>query len=326
MRCLVTGATGFLGTNLVHELVKDGWTVRAFGLPGSETRYIRDLPVEIMFGDVTNPADAHQAVAGMDVVFHVAGDTSFWKRNFARQRLINCEGPVNIATACLKLGVRRLVHTSTVDALGYNPEGLADEQWPNYNYADTGYNYGDTKREGELRVKGYNSKELEVVVINPGSMIGPFDHTLQFGRLFFDLRDGMVPGVPKGGAPFAHVREVARAHIAAARKGRPGEGYICGGLNITYRELFEAIAAKFGKSAPRLDIPRWGFVLYGLVMELMAEFTHKPPEMNPGQARYMTAYPCYDSSKAVRELGFRIIPLARIIDDAYNWYRDNGFL
>jgi len=326
MRCLVTGATGFLGTNLVHELVKDGWTVRAFGLPGSETKYIRDLPVEIMYGDITNPADAHRAVAGMEVVFHVAGDTSFWKRNFARQRLINCEGPVNIATACLNHGVRRLVHTSTVDALGYNPDGLADEQWPHYNYANTGYNYADTKREGELRVRGFNSKELEVVVINPGSMMGPFDHTLQFGRLFFGLRDGTVPGVPKGGAPFAHVREVARAHIAAARKGRPGEGYICGGLNITYRELFEAIAAKFGKSAPRLDIPRWGFVLYGSLMELIAEFTHKPPEMNPGQARYMTSYPSYDSSKAVRELDFMIITLEQIIEDAYCWYRDNGFL
>lgn len=326
MRCLVTGATGFLGTNLVHELVRDGWTVRAFGLPGSETRYIRDLPVEIVLGDVTNPADADRAAAGVEVVFHVAGDTSFWKRNFARQRLINCEGPVNVARACIKHGVRRLVHTSTVDALGYNPDGLADENWPTYNYANTGYNYGDTKREGELRVREFNGRGLEVVVINPGSMIGPYDYTLQFGRLFFELRDGKTPGVPKGGAPFAHVREVARAHIAAARKGRPGEGYICGGLNITYRELFEAIAAKFGRHAPGLDLPRWALVAYGYAMELIAEFTRKPPEMNPGQARYMTVYPYYDSSKAMRELDFKAVPLQQIIDDAYEWYRDNGFL
>jgi dihydroflavonol-4-reductase len=326
MRCLVTGATGFLGTNLVHELVRDGWSVRAFGLPGSQTRYIRDLPVDIVLGDVTSPADVDRAVAGMEVVFHVAGDTSFWKRNFARQRLINCQGPVNVAEACLRHGVRRLVHTSTVDALGYNPEGLADEQWPTYNYANTGYNYADTKREGELRVLCFNATELEVVVINPGSMMGPFDHTLQFGRLFFDLRHGRVPGVPKGGAPFAHVREVARAHIVAARKGSPGQRYICGGLNITYRELFEAIAAKFGTSAPRLDIPRWAFVLYGHVMELISEITRTPPEMNPGQARYMTVYPSYDSSKAVRGLDFRIVPLARIVDDAYDWYKDNGYL
>lgn len=326
MRCLVTGATGFLGTNLVHELVGQGWEVRAFGLPGSETRFVKELPVEIMLGDVTVPEEVDRAAAGVEVVFHVAGDTSFWKRNFARQRRINCEGPVNVARACLKHGVRRLVHTSTVDALGYNPDGLADETWPTYNYANTGYNYGDTKREGEERVRAFNSPELEVVVIYPGSMMGPFDYTLQFGRLFFELRDGKVPGVPQGGAPFAHVREVARAHVAAAVKGRPGEGYICGGLNITYRELFTAIAAKFGKQAPGIDIPRWGFVLYGYVMELISEFTNQPPEMNPGQARYMTVYPYYDSAKAMRELDFQIVPLAQIIDDAYDWYRDNGFL
>lgn len=326
MRCLVTGATGFLGTNLVQELAKDGWEVRAFGLPGSETRYIEPLVAEIVLGDVTNPADVDKAVAGVEVVFHVAGDTSFWKRNFARQRRINCDGPVNVAEACLRHGVKRLVHTSTVDALGFNPDGLADETWPTYNYAGTGYNYGDTKREGELRVRAYNGRGLEVVVINPGSMLGPYDYTLQFGRLFFDLRDGKVPGVPKGGAPFAHVREVARAHIAAARQGRPGKGYICGGLNLTYRELFTAIAAKFGKQAPALDIPPWGFVLYGYLMEFISEFTNKPPEMNPGQARYMTVYPYYDSSKAVRELGFKILPLGEIIDDAFDWYQANGFL
>lgn len=326
MNCLVTGATGFLGTNLVHELVKDGWKVRAFGLPGSQTKYIDSPQVEIMLGDVTNPMDVDKAAKGCDVVFHVAGDTSFWKKNFARQRTINADGPVNVAEACLKNGVKRLVHTSSVDALGFNPRGLADENWQDYNYANTGYNYGDTKREGEKRVLQYNSDRLEVVVINPGSMIGPFDYTLQFGRLFFDLRDGKSPGIPKGGAPFAHVREVARAHVNAAAKGRPGERYICGGVNITYRELFETIAVKFGKPAPKMDIPRWAMVLYGYIMETISDLTGKPPEMNPGMARYMTCYPYYDSSKAVRELDFRILPLQTIIDDAYDWYKSNGFL
>ena len=326
MKCLVTGATGFLGTNLVHALVKDGWEVRAFGLPGSETKYIQSLPVEIMLGDVTIPDDTDKAVQGMEVVFHVAGDTSFWKKNFERQRRINVDGPVNVANACLKYGVKRLVHTSTVDTLGYNPTGLANETWPNYNYGGTGYNYGDTKREGEKRVRAFNARGLEVVVINPGSMIGPFDHTLQFGRLFFDLRDGKVPGCPKGGAPFAHVTEVARAHIAAARKGRPGEGYICGGVNITYRELFQAIAGKCNKSAPPLNFPRWALVAYGYAMEFISDFTNKPPDMNPGQARYMTVYAHYDSSKAMHELDFKIVPVSKMIDDAYAWYQEHGFL
>jgi dihydroflavonol-4-reductase len=326
MKCLVTGATGFLGTNLVHELVKTGAKVRAFGLPGSTTSYIESLPVETMFGDVTTREDVDRAVKGMDVVFHVAGDTSFWKKRFDRQRRINIEGPETVAEACVTHRVKRLVHTSTIDALGYNPNGLTDETWTEYNYAGTGYNYADTKREGQKRVMSFNGRELEVVVIYPGSMVGPYDFTLQFGRLFFDLRDGKVPACPPGGIGFGHVTEVARAHIAASMKGRPGEGYICAGVNATYRELFETIAAKFGKKAPKRDMPKRLFVAYGFFMELLAAFTGKPPEMNPGQARFMSVKACYDSGKAVKELGYTIVPLSKMVDDTYDWYKANGFL
>lgn len=326
MRCLVTGATGFLGTNLVHELVTQEWEVKALGLHGSETKYIQDLPVEIVFGDVTAKEDTRKYVKDVEVVFHVAGDTSFWKKLYDSQREVNVLGPVNVAEACLYNGVKRLVHTGTIDALGYNPDGLTDENWGVYNYANMGYNYGDTKREGEKRVREFNDKGLEVVVIYPGSMVGPFDFTLQFGRLFADLRDGKVPACPPGGVAFGHVAEVAKAHISSAVKGKPGEGYICAGVNATYRELFEAIASKVGKRAPRYDMPRSLFLLYGYIMETLSYFTKKPPEMNPGQARFMSCKAYYDSSKAVRELGYRILPLSRMVDDAYDWYVENGFL
>jgi dihydroflavonol-4-reductase len=327
MRCLVTGATGFLGTNLVHELVRKKWRVRAFGLPGSEARYIESLPVEVMYGDVTSPEDTDRAARGMEVVFHVAGDTSWWKRNFDRQRRVNVEGAVNVARSCAARGVRRLVHTSTVDALGCDPGGIADETWSVFNYAGIGYNYAETKREGETRVRAYNGvKGLEVVVIYPGSMMGPFDFTLQFGRLFFDLRDGSVPGAPCGGVGFGHVTEVARAHVAAAEGGTPGEGYICAGVNVTYRELFDAIARKFGKRGPSLVFPRGAFVAYGYAMQFLSLFTKRPPEVDPGMARFMSMRAYYDTSRAVRDLGYRVLPLERMIDDAYDWYAANGFL
>ena len=323
--CLVTGATGFLGTNLVHALVNRGWKVRAFGLTGSQTRYIRSLPVEIVFGDVTSEADVDRAVQGVDVVFHLAGDTSWWKRNFERQRRINVDGAVNVARACKAHGVRRLVHTVTVDALGYNPDGLADETWPDYNYGGTGYNYADTKREGEQRVREFNGNDLEVVFIYPGSMIGPWDFTLQYGRLFFDLRDGKVPGCPPGGVSFGHVAEVAQAHISAAWSGKPGEGYICAGVNVTYKELFHTIAQCFGRSAPRLVFPRRAFVSYGYAMEALSGVTGQPPEVDPGMARYMSVNAYYSSEKAVRDLGYNVVPLDDMVGDAYDWYRRNGF-
>jgi dihydroflavonol-4-reductase len=326
MKVLVTGATGFLGTNLVRGLVREGFEVRATGLPGSFTKYTKDLDVEIFPGDITVYDEVRRLVDGMEAVFHVAGDTSFWKRRFDRQRRINVEGAVNVARACLECGVKRLVHTSTVDALGYNPDGLADENWDVYNYGGTGYNYADTKREGELRVLGFVGEGLDVVVINPGSMIGPFDHTLQFGRLFMEMRDGKVPAFLPGGAPWAHVGEVARAHIAALERGKRGERYIAGGVNESYETVFRMIAEAVGIKPPRFTMPPLLTVAYGYLMEFLSEFTNKPPELNPGQARYMSVFPRYDSSRAVEELGFRSIPVNDMIRDAHTWYVEEGYL
>ena len=282
MKCLVTGASGFLGTNLVHELVKAGWEVKVIVRKNSNTKYISSLPVKIITGDITVQADLDAACADCEYVFHVAGDTSFWKKNFEKQRVVNVEVPSMIAEACLKNKVKRLIHTSTVDVFGCNPKGAADESWTDYNFANMGYNYSDTKREGEKRVMEYNKKGLEVVVVYPGSMIGPYDFTLQYGRLFFELRDGKVPGCPAGGASFCHATEVAKAEISAALKGVPGEGYICAGENISYKALFDLIAAKFNKKAPNMILGRGLFVVYGWVMQFISNFTESSCRLRSG--------------------------------------------
>lgn len=326
MKILVTGAAGFLGTNIVLNCLQKGWKVRAFTLEGSPVNYIQRPDVEILYGDVADAGAVRKAMGGVDAVIHCAGDTSFWKRLFERQRRTNVEGVKNVMQAALELKIKKVVQTSTVDTLGYNPDGLADENWHLYNYAGWGYNYGDTKREGQAIALAYAKQGLDVVVINPGSMIGPYDHTLQFGRLFMDIRDHKIPAVLPGGAPWAHVNEVAKAHIAALEKGRRGELYICGGINETYKTVFDAIAGSIGVKPPRYTMPPWMTIAYGYAMEFIADFTNKKPDLNPGQARYMSVFPKYDSSKAERELGFVSLPLTTMIEDARDWYLQNGFL
>ncbi len=326
MKILVTGAAGFLGTNIVLNCLQKGWKVKAFTLQGSTIKYIRHPDVEIVFGDVADAEAVRNAMSGVDAVIHSAGDTSFWKKLFERQRRTNVDGVKNVMNSALELKVERVVHTSTVDTLGYNPDGLADENWETYNYAGKGYNYGDTKREGEALALSFVKQGLDVVVINPGSMVGPYDHTLQFGRLFMDIRDGKIPAVLPGGAPWAHVNEVAKAHCAALEKGRTGERYICGGINESYKTVFEAIARSIHGKAPRFTMQPWMTVTYGYIMEFVSGFTNKKPDLNPGQARYMSLFPKYDSSKAERELGFVSLPLQKMIEDARDWYIQNGFL
>jgi len=328
-KCLITGATGFLGTNLVHELVKQGWDVRASGMHGSEVKYIKDLPVELVFADITIADEVDKIVEGCDVVFHVAGDTSFWKKHFDRQKKINVDGTINVAEACLKHGVKRLIHTSTLDVLGFNPTGGSyDENTGRYNFDNMGYNYGDTKLEAEVRLRAYQSEALEIVFIYPGFMIGPYDYTLQIGRVFFDLAAGSLPGLLPGGGSYCHVTEVAKAHIAAAEKGRTGEGYLCAGMphsNISHADMFCRMAKEIGASPPKFVIPRPAFIAYGYLCELLSRVTNKPPEINPGQARYMSSPQYAISGKAIRELGYQVPSVETCIQDAVAWYRQNGY-
>jgi len=327
MKYLVTGATGFLGTNVVNELVADGCDVRASGMHGSNTKYLDALPVEIVLADITDQAEVDALVEGCGVVLHVAGDTSFWKKRFELQRRINVEGTINVAEACLKHGVERMVHTSTLDVLGHDPDRkLITEQTGRFNFDRMGYNYGETKLEAERRLRSYEAeRDLDVVFIYPGFMCGPFDFTLQLGSVFFLLRDGSLPGAPPGGSSFCHVTEVARAHISAVTKGRRGEAYICAGHNMPTREWFDHMADAIGAPHVKRTLPEWAFVAYGHLAETISSVTNKPPDMNPGQARYMSKFQYMDCTKAINELGYVISDVPTVIGDALQWYRSEGY-
>lgn len=328
-KVLVTGGNGFLGTNIVHALLESDvkYAVRSFGLPKDSTKYIEHERVEILTGDILNREDVSRAVSGMDYIIHSAGDTSFWRKRFKLQRKINIEGTRNVLEAAIKEKVKRIVHTATIDTIGINPHGLTDETWTEFTYAGTKNVYAESKRVAEKLVFSYVEKGLvDAVVINPGSMIGPYDHTLQYGRLFGELQRGEVPGIPSGGVSWGHVTEVAKAHVTALKHGRTGERYICAGDNVSYEEAFKEIAEIVGGTPPKIVFPKWALVLYGAFCEFISIFTNKPPEINPGHARYMSMFPEMDSTKAQKELGYRIIPVKQMIKDAYDWYVENGFI
>jgi dihydroflavonol-4-reductase len=327
VRALVTGATGFLGTNLVHELASQGWRVRAFGLPGSPDDWIRGLDVEMVWGDVTRPDDVRLAVDGSDVVFNVAGDTSWWRRRRQRQRQVNVGGPAVVAEACVAAGVRRMVQTSTADVFGVLEPGerTPRDETAAYNLAGTGYRYGDTKLEGDRRLRAFEDR-LEIVRIHPGAMLGPYDFTLQYGRLFADLRDGRVPACPSGGTSWAHVAEVARAHVAAVDGAEPGSSYLCAGVDATYRQVFTHMATLVGAEPPRRDVPEWALVSYGHVLQAWAELRRRPPQIDPGYARFLSRHGAYDSSRAARDLGYQVPELEQMIEDAHAWYVTHGLL
>lgn len=321
MRCLVTGATGFVGSNLVRDLTAAGHDVLATGAPGSTTRYLDDLPVRTVLADLTDRDALVSLVAGRDWVFHVAGDTSTWRKLATRRQMVNVVAANQLAEASLAAGVKRFVHTSTLDVHGYNQDGSAlAEESGDTSLTGIGYDYADTKLEGERQVRAHLAQGLDVVVVYPGFMIGPFDHTLQLGRIIRDMQAGKRTFAPPGTSSFCDVRAVSAGILAAAEHGAPGEGYNLTGHNLTYLDVFSRIADHVDAKHPPIKVSRRLLSAYGATAEWVAAVNRKVPEFDRGLAKYMSAPQASDWSKAARELGYEPGDLDRSIDDAARWY------
>jgi len=324
MRCLVTGATGFVGSNLVRDLTAAGHEVLATGAPGSTTRYLEGLPVETVLADLTDRDALAPLVKGRDWVFHVAGDTSTWSRLARRRQLVNVVAASQLADASLAAGVARFVHTSTLDVHGFNTDGSAlSERLGDARLTGIGYDYADTKVEGERQVRARMQQGLDVVVVYPGFMIGPFDHTLQLGRIIRDMQAGRRTFAPPGTSSFCDVRAVSAGILSAAERGRPGEGYNLSGHNLTYLEVFGRIAEHVDARHAPVRVSRRVLAAYAATTELIAAVSGKAPDIDRALAGYMSSPQASDWSKAARELDYQPGDLGRAIADAAQWYNDH---
>lgn len=346
------GCTGWGGGLKDMEPIPGGYKEAVAKSNGPNAVFADKERVHVFRGDITDVGLVEQAMHECKWVFHACGDTSWWWKNDDRQRLTNVKGTQIVCQAATDSAtVTRLIHTSTVDVMGCgetwsHPWGTTllreDHPWESYSYKGFGYNYGDTKREGEEIARSYAHPHdsgctyvgnLEVVVIRPASMIGPWDVTNQYGRVFMDLKKGSMPMVPCGGTSWCHVRGVSQAHVVAAQKSAEevnGEVFICAGENESYKDVFSRMArcikSKHVK-APSFEAPMWILWIYGLLCELWSiGWSRSHPEINPGMARYMSCHAHYYSGKAKRVLGYDPGSLREAIEDSYIWYCKRGRL
>jgi dihydroflavonol-4-reductase len=326
MRVLVTGGTGFLGANLVAALVERGDTVRVLRRANSSLVALEGLPVDHVIGDILDPAAVDQAVRGCDLVFHVAALASYWRAQRAQIYRVNVEGTRTVMEACLRAGVPRVVHTSSVAAIGIAPRGtIADETTP-FDALSATFAYADSKRRAEEVVQQAIARGLDVVIVNPATVFGAGDHYLNTGRIVIEYGRGRIPVVPPGGMCVVDVDAVVQGHLLAAARGRTGERYILGGENLTHRQIAATIAAVTGRRAPRLVVPR---PLLGPLARLVDAFNRIspwPPLVSGEQIRLSGEDFFFTSGKAVRELGYPLMPFRGAVEKAYRWYRDHGYM
>lgn len=330
MNILVTGSTGFVGRCLVRRLLetRPGDRISAFLLPAEPVPEEFEGQVEILRGDLRDASSVSAAVSGKDLVFHIAGYISYWRLDAQIMEAVNVGGVRAVVEACLARGVRRLVHVSSVGAIGFRPDGeLATEDEP-FNWPED-FGYMTTKRDGQRVVMdAVRERGLDAVVVNPASIMGPGDpvagsaHNRLYGNMY---KSPFFFGTFAGGLAVVDVRDLVEVILAAAERGRKGESYLAVGANIPYERVLEVMARKAGKRFVPFAVPPFLLVAAGAAAELASLVTRKRPLITVAYGRLSgwTAY--YSSEKSRNELGASYRSLEETIGDACEYY-EKAFL
>ena len=324
---LVTGGTGFVGANVVRELLAQRRSVRVLARPRSDRRALAGLAVEICEGDLLDPASVRRAVRGVDVVFHVAADYRLWARHPEELHRVNVGGTRAVLEAAGEAGVSRVVYTSTVGALGIPADGTpGTEETPVALRAMIGP-YKASKFLAEQVALGFAHQGLPVVVVNPSAPVGPWDvKPTPTGQMVVDFLAGKMVATLDTGLNLVHVRDVARGHLLAAERGKIGEKYILGNRNLSLAEIGALLSQTTGIRPPRARIPYWVAWCAALSMEAAARVTGRPPKVPLTAVRMARKRMYFSPAKAVRELGLPQTDVREALGDAAEWFRAHGYV
>ena len=323
---LITGGTGFIGSNLAAALSAEGCNVRILRRPSSNLFNVQALPVEHSIGDVRDLDSLRNAVRGCDTVFHTAAMVSFWKPARELQYEINVLGTRNVVQACLQENVERLVHTSSIAAIGHAANGEPADESTQFNWPQesSGYKYSKHMAEGEI-AKGVE-QGLDAVMVNPGVVIGPGDLHFNGGKIIRSVRKHQALFYIDGGMNVVYVSDVVKGHCGAALKGRTGERYILGGDNLTHKQAFQITAEVVGGIVPRIKMPVAFVKSAGRFFDLAGMVMKKEPFVTSELFSGAGIRNWYSSKKAERELGYTITPFREAVERTYRWYCDNHLL
>jgi dihydroflavonol-4-reductase len=324
MSLLVTGGTGFLGHSLVPELVEAGYRVRALVRPTSDHGWMRDLGVDLAFGDVRDRSSVEEAMRGCRHVVHAAGRFRFWGPD-PQFWQTNVEGTQNVLDAATREGVERFIHISTVVVVGKPlPDRIIDETHP----LDPQDPYQRSKVQGEERVRQqYADHGLPTVILRPGAFYGPWGR-YAFNRLFFeDPLRGLLIKINRGRyLTFpVFIKDVACGIVAALERAQPGEVYNLSGKSISHNQANRIISRLAGMPAFRLNAPAWAMIALGWALTRSADvITHREPFYPLNLANYVFGDWAVDSEKARRELDFQTISFEEGARQTLAWYRQVG--
>jgi dihydroflavonol-4-reductase len=316
---LVTGATGFIGSHVARALAKRGDDLRLLTRRKSDIALLSDLEFERAMGDVTDRRAVRRAMAGVDRVFHVAGRTSLRAQDRRAVWDTNVRGTRIVLESAHEAEVERVVLTSSVAAIGVGKKPRPVDETATFDIGHLGITYVNSKHEAEVEALRLAARGLPVTIVNPSFVLGPDappGSSMSLVRRFIKRQ---IPAYVDGGLNIVDVRDVAKGHLLADKKGEVGKRYILSGRNFTFDRLFADLARISGVDPPRLKLP-------APVLLQMLEVGERLPlpvslPTSQDEVRSAMLWWCYRNARAKSELGFKPRPHEETLQEAVNWQR-----
>ncbi len=326
MQVFVTGATGFVGANLVRLLLKQGYQVRVLVRPESIRDNLKGLDVEIITGNLTDPRLV-QHLRGCQVLFHVAAHYSLWRKEQEQLYRSNVLGTRNILKAARDASIERTVYTSSVAAIGVPGSGaIATETYQSPIEKLIGA-YKQSKYLAEQEAQHAIQSGQDIVIVNPSTPIGPWDlKPTPTGNMILRFLRRQMPFYLNTGLNLIHVQDVAQGHVLALKKGKTGERYILGNRNMTLQEILAHLSQITGLPEPHGNLPAWIPLTVAWIDECLLTPLGKTPTVPLAGVKMAKQTMFYDASKAVQELGLPQTDICLALQEAVDWFRNHDYV
>lgn len=327
MTIFISGADGFVGSNLVRELLSRQYDIVAFVKEGDDPKTIKNLPITIKYGNLLDPQSISTAMKGCDVAIHTAASTAIWPYRSEIQHKINVGGTKNMVAAAKEHKLKRFIHIGTANTFGFGSKDEPGRETLPYASGKYGMDYMDTKLEAQnYLLSEAKDNDFPVLILNPTFMLGPYPARIGSAKMVLSILQGKVGGYTKGGRNYIAVKDVCVAIANAITQGNTGECYILGNQNLNYKEIFGLIAKTVGAKSPKIAVPDFVVKTVGYLSTVAANLFNFEPMVSYAMAQMAVDEHYFTAEKAIKELGLPQTPMAEAIKESADWLKENGYV
>lgn len=328
-KVLITGATGFIGNHVTRLCLEKGDEVRVMVMPGEDRSPLDGMNVEFVEGNLLDAESLRRAVEGVEGLYHLAAMFAIWTKDPDLHYKINVQGAEAMMRAAMEAGVKKVVFTSSIAAIGVAKPGERANEETRFDSWPFASEYILSKYISHQMVKGLVAEGLPATIVMPGLPFGPGDRApTPTGTMILRTLAGKMKNYWEGGVCAVDVRDVAAGHVLAMEKGRIGESYLLANKdgNMSNKDFLSLIGRVAGvPDVATKEVSVKIMLTVAKVVEFLSKITGKAPMTTYKNTLFVTKYCYVDPSKAIEELGLPQTPIETAVADSVQWFRENGY-